>query len=28
MQASFGDRIVIKGRHIGEADRDREVLDR
>lgn len=26
MQASVGDRIVIKGHHIGEPDRDCEVL--
>lgn len=27
MQASVGDRIVIKGHHIGEPDRDGEVLE-
>jgi uncharacterized protein DUF1918 len=27
MQASIGDRIVIKGHHIGEPDRDCEVLE-
>jgi hypothetical protein len=27
MFASVGDRIVIKGHHVGEADRDCEVLE-
>ena len=27
MQAMVGDRIVIKGHHIGEPDRDGEVLE-
>jgi len=27
MQASVGDRIVIRGHHIGEPDRDGEVLE-
>jgi hypothetical protein len=27
VRASVGDRIVIKGRHIGEPDRDCEVLE-
>jgi len=27
MQAAIGDRIVIKGHHIGEPDRDCEVLE-
>jgi hypothetical protein len=27
MQASVGDRIVIRGHHIGEPDRDCEVLE-
>ena len=27
MQAKPGDRIVIKGHHIGEPDRDCEVID-
>ena len=27
MQASVGDRIVIKGHRVGEPDRDAEVLD-
>ena len=27
MQASVGDRIVIKGHHVGEPDRDGEVLE-
>lgn len=27
MQASVGDRIIIKGHHIGEPDRDCEVLE-
>jgi hypothetical protein len=27
MQASAGDRIVIKGHHLGEPDRDCEVLE-
>ena len=27
MQASVGDRIIIKGHHVGEPDRDCEVLE-
>ena len=27
MQANIGDRIVIKGHHIGEPDRDCEVIE-
>jgi hypothetical protein len=27
MQASVGDRIIIRGHHIGEPDRDCEVLE-
>jgi hypothetical protein len=27
MQASVGDRIVIKGHHVGEPDRDCEVIE-
>ncbi len=27
MQASVGDRIIIRGHHIGEPDRDGEVLE-
>jgi len=27
MQASVGDRIVVKGHHIGEPDRDGQVLE-
>jgi len=27
MQASVGDRIVIRGHHIGEPDRDGEILE-
>lgn len=27
MQASIGDRIIIKGHHIGEAERDGEILE-
>ncbi len=27
MQAKVGDRIVIKGHHVGEPDRDCEVID-
>jgi hypothetical protein len=27
MQASVGDRIVVKGHHIGEPDRDGKVLE-
>jgi uncharacterized protein DUF1918 len=27
MQANVGDRIVIKGHHVGEPDRDCEVLE-
>ena len=26
MQASIGDRIIIKGHHVGEPDRDGEIL--
>ncbi len=27
MQASVGDRLVIKSRHVGEPDRDAEILE-
>lgn len=27
MQASAGDRIIIKGHHVGEPDRDGEILE-
>ena len=27
MQAAVGDRIIIKGHHIGEPDRDAEILE-
>ncbi|MGZ4126729.1 MAG: DUF1918 domain-containing protein [Actinomycetota bacterium] len=27
MQASVGDRLVIKGHHVGDADRDAEILE-
>lgn len=27
MQASIGDRIIIRGHHVGEPDRDGEILD-
>ena len=27
MQASVGDRLVIKGHHVGEPDRDAEILE-
>jgi hypothetical protein len=27
MQAAVGDRLVIKGHHVGEPDRDAEVLE-
>ncbi len=27
MQAKIGDRIVIRGHHVGEADRDCEILE-
>lgn len=27
MQATEGDRIVVRGHHIGEADRDAEILE-
>jgi hypothetical protein len=27
MQATVGDRIVIKGHHVGEPDRDGEILE-
>lgn len=27
MQATIGDRLIIKGHHIGEPDRDAEILE-
>ena len=27
MQASVGDRLVIKGHHVGEPDRDAEIIE-